>query len=64
MNVILSRCFFFLTFCYPCSKNDQTALGNLQHIGLVDCPIAEKETYREDVFEALPQLITVDGLDR
>jgi len=39
-------------------------LGNLQHIGLVDCPIAEKDTYREDVFEALPQLITVDGLDR
>ncbi|KAF9972868.1 hypothetical protein BGZ73_003935 [Actinomortierella ambigua] len=40
------------------------ALGNLEHITLVNNAIASRENYREAVFEALPQLISVDGQDR
>ncbi|KAG0298495.1 hypothetical protein BGZ98_000180 [Dissophora globulifera] len=40
------------------------ALGNLQHLLLAENSLAEEENYRDAVFEVLPQLITVDGLDR
>ncbi|KAF8978831.1 hypothetical protein BGZ46_006093 [Entomortierella lignicola] len=39
-------------------------LENLQHLLLAENEIASKEKYRDDVFYILPQLITVDGLDR
>ncbi|KAG0362909.1 hypothetical protein BC939DRAFT_131353 [Gamsiella multidivaricata] len=40
------------------------ALENLAHILLVDNEIAKADNYRDAVFEILPQLITIDGLDR
>ncbi|KAF9945990.1 hypothetical protein BGZ72_000788 [Mortierella alpina] len=40
------------------------ALENLQHLSVAENEIANHENYREDVFDVLPQLITVDGLDR
>ncbi|KAK3828363.1 MAG: hypothetical protein J3Q66DRAFT_12216 [Benniella sp.] len=40
------------------------ALGNLQHLSLAENEVAGQNGYRDTVFEILPQLITVDGLDR
>ncbi|KAF9395914.1 Acidic leucine-rich nuclear phosphoprotein 32 member, partial [Mortierella sp. AD011] len=40
------------------------ALGELRHLLLAENEVANKESYRDDVFEILPQLITVDGFDR
>ncbi|KAF9194841.1 hypothetical protein BGZ51_007061 [Haplosporangium sp. Z 767] len=40
------------------------ALGNLQHLSLAENEVANQENYRDEVFDILPQLITVDGLDR
>ncbi|KAF9968777.1 hypothetical protein BGZ70_007663 [Mortierella alpina] len=40
------------------------ALENLQHLSVADNEIANQENYRNSVFDVLPQLITVDGLDR
>ncbi|KAF9344151.1 Acidic leucine-rich nuclear phosphoprotein 32 member, partial [Mortierella sp. AD094] len=40
------------------------ALGELRHLLLAENEVANKESYRDDIFEILPQLITVDGFDR
>ncbi|KAG0230182.1 hypothetical protein B0O80DRAFT_436647 [Mortierella sp. GBAus27b] len=42
------------------------ALGNLQHLMLAEneAVVANQDDYRDTVFEILPQLITIDGLDR
>ncbi|KAF9106488.1 Acidic leucine-rich nuclear phosphoprotein 32 member, partial [Mortierella sp. AM989] len=40
------------------------ALGNLQHLLLAENEVTSKDNYRHEVFELLPQLITVDGEDR
>ncbi|KAI1317986.1 hypothetical protein EDD11_007369 [Mortierella claussenii] len=40
------------------------ALGRLQHLVLAENDVANQENYRDAVFNILPQLITVDGLDR
>ncbi|KAG0209018.1 hypothetical protein BGX28_000202 [Mortierella sp. GBA30] len=40
------------------------ALENLHYLSVADNEIANQENYRDAVFEVLPQLIAVDGLDR
>ncbi|KAF9327291.1 hypothetical protein BGZ91_001529, partial [Linnemannia elongata] len=40
------------------------ALENLQHLMLEGNPVAETQGYREAIFEVLPQLISLDSLDR
>ena len=42
----------------------QTKLENLQAIDLYHCEVTNIEGYREKVFELLPQLKYLDGLDR
>ncbi|KAF9119449.1 hypothetical protein BGW39_000291 [Mortierella sp. 14UC] len=40
------------------------ALENLQHLMLEGNPVSETQGYREAVFEVLPQLISLDSMDR
>ncbi|GJJ75891.1 hypothetical protein EMPS_08249 [Entomortierella parvispora] len=40
------------------------SLENLQYLYLAENEVADKEGYRDEVFDILPQLVTVDGLDR
>ncbi|KAF9289524.1 hypothetical protein BGZ68_009214 [Mortierella alpina] len=40
------------------------ALENLQYLSVAENEIAGQENYRDAIFDVLPQLITVDGLDR
>ncbi|KAF9153287.1 hypothetical protein BG015_003718 [Linnemannia schmuckeri] len=40
------------------------ALENLQHLMLEGNPVSETQGYREAIFEVLPQLISLDSLDR
>lgn len=39
-------------------------LTNLASLDLIECPIAEGEKYRENIFSALPQLTFLDGIDK
>ncbi|KAI6207594.1 Acidic leucine-rich nuclear phosphoprotein 32 family member A [Aphelenchoides besseyi] len=38
-------------------------LENLQALDVFDCPVTEKEDYREKVFQAIPTLKFLDGFD-
>ncbi|KAF9910946.1 hypothetical protein EC991_005120 [Linnemannia zychae] len=40
------------------------ALENLQHLMLEGNPVSETQGYREAIFEVLPQLISLDSMDR
>ena len=42
----------------------QVLLPNLASLDLIECPIAEGDKYREDVFAAVPHLTFLDGIDR
>ena len=42
----------------------QKLLTNLASLDLIECPIAEGEKYRENIFSALPQLTFLDGIDK
>lgn len=39
-------------------------LPHLISLDLIECPIADSPTYREDVLAAIPQLIFLDGIDK
>ena len=38
-------------------------IENLQAVDLYDCPLTEKEGYREQIFQVLPSLKYLDGFD-
>ena len=42
----------------------QKELAHLVHLDLFSCPLTQTETYRDDVFAAVPQLQYLDGYDR
>ena len=42
----------------------QKELKELSSLDLMECPITEKENYRNEVFTIIPHLIFLDGIDR
>jgi len=39
-------------------------LKELRSLDLLDCPVTNEEEYRSRVFEWMPSLLSLDGLDR
>ena len=44
-------------------RHPQSSLPNLRDLDLFNCPVTEVDSYRQGLFEMLPNLKYLDGFD-